>query len=75
MDSYRTLVNLQDRKLEELAHRSRLLDKLSREDVIQNMDLLGEIDKAEVAKMDKIVERIEVSKVRLDQMIMILRDF
>jgi DNA-directed RNA polymerase III subunit RPC3 len=67
--------NLQQRKVQELTRRARLLEKLSREDVIANMDLLNEIDKVEVAKMDKVIERIEISKGRLDEMIMILRDF
>lgn len=75
VDVYRTTVNLQQRKTEELLRRSRLIDKLSREDVIANMELLGEIDKAELAKMEKVIERIEVSKGRLDEMTMILRDF
>lgn len=74
-DVYRTIGNLQQRKIEELLRRSRLIDKLSREDVIENMELLGEIDKAELAKMEKVIERIEVSKGRLDEMTMILRDF
>lgn len=74
-DVYKTITNLQQRKVEELSKRTRLLDKLNRKDVIENMALLGEIDKAEVAKMDKAIERIEVSKGRLDMMVMILRDF
>ncbi|KAI9483412.1 MAG: hypothetical protein EXX96DRAFT_476829 [Benjaminiella poitrasii] len=72
---YRTIGNLQQRKEEELARRRRLIDKLSREDVIENMDLLNKIDQAEVAKMDSVVEKIEVSKSRLDDIIMIMRDF
>lgn len=72
---YKAIENLQQRKVEELLRRSRLIDKLSREDVIANMELLGEIDKAELAKMEKVIERIEVSKGRLDEMTMILRDF
>jgi DNA-directed RNA polymerase III subunit RPC3 len=48
---------------------------MNRKDVIANMDLLNEIDKAEVGNMNKIIERIEVSKARLDEMAMILRDF
>lgn len=72
---YKAITNLQIRKVEELSKRTRLIDKLNRKDVIENMALLGEIDKAEVAKMDKVIETIEVSKGRLDVMAMILRDF
>ncbi|KAF7722661.1 RNA polymerase III subunit C82 [Apophysomyces ossiformis] len=74
VDAYRTIGNLQQRKREELKIRSRLLDKLNREDVKENMDLLGEGDKAEVAQMEKVLERIEVSKKRIDEMVMVLRD-
>ncbi|KAG1149230.1 hypothetical protein G6F37_004357 [Rhizopus arrhizus] len=73
--AYKIIVNLQQRKVEELQQRSRLLEKINRKDVIANMDLLNEIDKAEVGNMNKIIERIEVSKARLDEMAMILRDF
>ncbi|KAG0748742.1 hypothetical protein G6F57_002648 [Rhizopus arrhizus] len=73
--AYKIIVNLQQRKVEELQQRSRLLEKMNRKDVIANMDLLNEIDKAEVGNMNKIIERIEVSKARLDEMAMILRDF
>ncbi|GAN01008.1 RNA polymerase iii subunit rpc82 [Mucor ambiguus] len=72
---YRTITNLQQRKNEELVRRSRLLEKLSRIDVLANMQLLNEIDKAEVSKMDTIVSRIEIAKDRLDAMLMIFRDF
>ncbi|KAI9023741.1 RNA polymerase III subunit RPC82-domain-containing protein [Phycomyces nitens] len=75
VDVYRTVANLQQRRRQELKTRSRLLEKLNRQDVKENIDLLGEGDKAEIAQMDKVLERIEVSKKRLDQMIMILRDF
>ncbi|KAI8642003.1 hypothetical protein BD408DRAFT_345036 [Parasitella parasitica] len=74
-DIYRTLANLQQRKNEELVQRSRLLEKLGRIDVLANMELLNEIDKAEVAKMENVVARMEISKGRLDAMLMILRDF
>ncbi|CAO0791294.1 unnamed protein product [Mucor circinelloides] len=74
-DIYRTITNLQQRKNEELARRSRLLEKLSRIDVLANMELLNEIDKAEVSKMENVVSRIEIAKDRLDAMLMILRDF
>lgn len=72
---YRAMSNLQQRKMTELKRHERLITKLSRKDVMANMDLLNEIDKAEAAKMDKVIERIEISKGRLDEMIMILRDF
>lgn len=73
-DIHRTITNLQQRKNEELVRRSRLLEKLGRIDVLANMELLNEIDKAEVSKMDNIVSRIEIAKDRLDAMLMILRD-
>ncbi|KAI8373043.1 uncharacterized protein BYT42DRAFT_594851 [Radiomyces spectabilis] len=75
VETYRVIGNLQQRKKEELKIRSRLLDKLNREDVKQNMDLLSEGDKAEIAQMDKVLQRLESSKMRLDEVIMILRDF
>ena len=75
VDAYRVILNIQQRKQEELKIRSRLLDKLSREDVIQNMDLLGEADKAELSQMKKVIQRLETSKKRMDDIVMIFRDF
>lgn len=74
MDTYRAIGNLQQRKKEELKIRSRLLDKLDREDVKKNMDLLSEADKAERDTMIKVIERLETSKKRLDDIILIFRD-
>ncbi|KAI8360859.1 RNA polymerase III subunit RPC82-domain-containing protein [Choanephora cucurbitarum] len=74
MNVYQTITHLQQRKIEELQRRTRLLDKLSRQDVMENMALLNEIDKVELSKMEKVIERLETSKDRLDQMIMILKD-
>lgn len=75
VDVYRAIGNIQQRKQRELDIRSRLIDKLNREDVKANMDLLSEADKREVAEMEKVLQRLETSKKRLDEIIMIFRDF
>lgn len=72
---YRAIGNIQQRKQRELDIRSRLIDKLNREDVKANMDLLSEADKREVAEMERVLQRLETSKKRLDEIIMIFRDF
>ncbi|KAI8092326.1 RNA polymerase III subunit RPC82-domain-containing protein [Gilbertella persicaria] len=75
VDAYRAICNLQQRKEYELSIRKRLIDKINRKDVVENPDLLSEGEKKEIANMDKIVERLEVAKSRIDTLIMILRDF
>ncbi|KAI8081289.1 RNA polymerase III subunit RPC82-domain-containing protein [Halteromyces radiatus] len=75
VDIYRVIGNLQQRKKEELALRERLLEKLNRQDVKENMDLLSDGDKANMENMEKVLQRLETSKNRLDAMVMILRDF
>ncbi|CAO3581394.1 unnamed protein product [Absidia cylindrospora] len=75
VDVYRVIGNLQQRKKEELSLRARLLEKLNRQDVKENMDLLSDGDKANLANMNKVLQRLETSKNRLDAMVMILRDF
>lgn len=75
VDVYRAIGNIQQRKQRELEIRSRLIDKLNREDVKANMDLLSEADKREVAEMERVLQRLETSKKRLDEIIMIFRDF
>ncbi|ORZ10425.1 hypothetical protein BCR42DRAFT_333701 [Absidia repens] len=75
VDVYRVIGNLQQRKKEELSLRARLLEKLNRQDVKENMDLLSDGDKANMANMNKVLQRLETSKNRLDAMVMILRDF
>lgn len=75
VDIYRVLGNIQQRKKHELSIRSRLLEKLNRKDVMENMDLLSDADKAEKENMEKVLTRLETSITRLDSMVMILRDF
>ncbi|CAO3612717.1 unnamed protein product [Mucor hiemalis] len=75
VDSYRVICSLQQRKERELQIRKRLIDKINRKDVLENPDLLGEGEKKEIASMDKILERLEVAKSRMDSVVMILRDF
>ncbi|KAL0140990.1 RNA polymerase III subunit RPC82-domain-containing protein [Mucor lusitanicus] len=75
VDAYRAICNLQQRKEFELSIRKRLIDKTLRKDVLENPDLLGEGEKKEIANMDKIIERLEVAKSRMDSVVMILRDF
>ncbi|KAI9475417.1 MAG: RNA polymerase III subunit RPC82-domain-containing protein [Benjaminiella poitrasii] len=75
VDCYRSIADLQQRKMYELTVRKRLIDKVNRSDVIENPDLLGEAEKKEIENMEKILERLEVSKARIDNVVMILRDF
>lgn len=75
VDSYRVICNLQQRKEYELSIRKRLIDKINRKDVLENPDLLGGGEKKEIANMEKILERLEVAKSRMDVVVMILRDF
>ena len=37
--------------------------------------MLGEGEKKEIEQMDKVLERLEVAKSRMDTVVMILRDF
>lgn len=75
MDCYRAIINLSQRKTYELKTRKRLLDKLNRKDVKENPELLGEAEREELKNTEKLVERLEISKSRIDMMVMILRDF
>ncbi|KAG1449141.1 hypothetical protein G6F46_008167 [Rhizopus delemar] len=75
VDSYRIICNLQQRKRQELKLRKRLVDKIARKDVMENPDLLGEGEKKEIEQMNKVFERLEVAKSRVDLVVMILRDF
>jgi transcription initiation factor IIE alpha subunit len=75
VDSYRIMCSLQQRKGRELEIRKRLIDKINRKDVLENPELLGEGEKKEIASMDKILERLEAAKSRMDTVVMILRDF
>ncbi|KAI8645635.1 RNA polymerase III subunit RPC82-domain-containing protein [Parasitella parasitica] len=75
VDAYRAICNLQQRKEYELSIRRRLIDKTLRRDVLENPDLLSDGEKKEIANMDKIIERLEVAKSRMDSVVMILRDF
>jgi len=75
MDVYRSIANVRQRIRHELANRQRLLDKMERKDVSENQDLLSAADKKAIDDLNKKVERLEVSEARLDEMVMIFRDF
>ncbi|RCH91642.1 RNA polymerase III subunit C82, partial [Rhizopus azygosporus] len=75
VDSYRVICNIQQRKRQELKLRQRLIEKINRKDVLENPDLLGEGEKKEIEQMNKVLERLEVAKSRMDTVVMILRDF
>ncbi|KAI8973457.1 RNA polymerase III subunit RPC82-domain-containing protein [Mycotypha africana] len=75
VDCYKTVCNLQQRKTHELKIRKTFIEKINRKDVVENPELLSEEEQKEIANIDKILERIEVSKSRVDSVIMILRDF
>ncbi|KAG2175484.1 hypothetical protein INT43_001131 [Umbelopsis isabellina] len=75
MDLYRSIANVRQRSRHELAIRQRLLAKMERKDVSANQNLLSEADKKAVEKLNKVMEKLAVSEARLDEMVMIFRDF
>jgi len=75
MDIYRSIANVRQRIRHELATRQRLLEKMERKDVSENQDLLSASDKMAIDDLNKKIERLEVSEARLDEMVMIFRDF
>jgi len=75
MDMYRSIGNVKQRIRHELATRQRLLEKMERKDVSENQDLLSAADKKAIDELNKRTERLEVSEARLDEMVMIFRDF
>ncbi|KAI9285252.1 RNA polymerase III subunit RPC82 helix-turn-helix domain-containing protein [Umbelopsis sp. AD052] len=75
IDLYRSIANVRQRIRHELATRQRLLEKMERKDVSENQDLLSAGDKKAIEELNKKVERLEVSAGRLDEMVMVYRDF
>ncbi|KAI8577106.1 hypothetical protein K450DRAFT_253690 [Umbelopsis ramanniana AG] len=75
IDLYRSIANVRQRIRVELATRQRLLEKMERKDVSENQDLLSAGDKKAIEELNKKVERLEVSAGRLDEMVMVYRDF
>ncbi|ORX92951.1 hypothetical protein K493DRAFT_262953 [Basidiobolus meristosporus CBS 931.73] len=74
-DCYQALANIRQRHSIEVKSRSKLLRKVQREDVIANPGLLTALDHAQLQLLNKVLEWLEVAELRLDAMIMILRDF
>jgi DNA-directed RNA polymerase III subunit RPC3 len=75
IDLYRSIANVRQRIRHELATRQRLLEKMERKDVSENQDLLSAGDKKAIEELNNKVERLEVSVGRLDEMVMVYRDF
>ncbi|KAI9209760.1 RNA polymerase III subunit RPC82 helix-turn-helix domain-containing protein [Polychytrium aggregatum] len=72
--SYRMLNNVKLRRKKELEDRQVLLEKIERTDVAQNLDLLSDSDKAQWGLLKKTVGLLKATELRLDELIMTLRD-
>ncbi|KAJ3087085.1 DNA-directed RNA polymerase III subunit RPC3 [Quaeritorhiza haematococci] len=74
-ECYKILTNLKHRRIKELEKRATLREKLQREDVKENPDLLSAHDKQNVEEMNRVMHMIKASEQRIDKMVMTLRDF
>lgn len=74
VDLYRTLGNIRQRKRDEVASRSRLLDKAERQDVVMNPELLSEDEREQINILNAVIARLEVAELRIDNLVLILRD-
>ncbi|KAF9585373.1 RNA polymerase III subunit C82 [Lunasporangiospora selenospora] len=72
---YHAMGNLRQRRFVERARRSVLLEKCERTDVKANDALLNAAEKAELNKLNGVLEQLEIQELRLAEMVMTLRDF
>lgn len=73
---YKTQTNLKRRKTSEIQKHAILIDKLARTDVQENMDeLLSEAEKKEMQMMERVVDMLSIAELKLNEKLMILRDF
>lgn len=73
-NSHKTIFNLKRRLKKEMNARQILLDKMKRLDVVSGQAKLTENDHKELLILEKIETKIRISEMRLESMIMILRD-
>ncbi|KAL1923241.1 uncharacterized protein VTP21DRAFT_9617 [Calcarisporiella thermophila] len=76
-DLYKTLGNLRQRRREEMTAHRRLLDKSHRTEMEgEEFGIrLSATEEQELAELGRIMERLEASEMRVDKMVMVLRDF
>ncbi|KAI8990858.1 hypothetical protein BDF20DRAFT_841224 [Mycotypha africana] len=73
---HRAIVNLQQCKEIEITMRKQVTEELTiKNDLLWNIDIPSGIQNNEIVRMEAVLEKIEVSKRRLDEMLMILQDF
>ena len=73
-NSHKTIFNLKTRYKKEITARKVLLDKMKRIDVASGQAKLTENDEKELSILKKIETKIRISEIRLEAMILILRD-
>lgn len=73
-NAYRSLANIKQRRGKELEARARLLEKTQRLDVLSGEAKLTEGDLRSIEKLNTVLSRLKAAEIRLDRMLLILRD-
>ncbi|KAJ3069813.1 DNA-directed RNA polymerase III subunit RPC3 [Podochytrium sp. JEL0797] len=74
-ETYQMIANLKIRRTKEYAAAGQLIEKIEREDIKADADLLTEGEKQSVEKFNTMMGKLRVSELRLDQALQILRDY
>lgn len=69
------MARLKERKLSVLRKGQNLFLKANRSDILEGVALLSEAEKQKIKEIEDVVMRISVQCSRLDELIMVLRDF
>ncbi|KAK5667797.1 RNA polymerase III subunit C82 [Batrachochytrium dendrobatidis] len=74
-NAYKTLHRIKLRRTKELLDRTLLLEKTNRSDVLSGEAQLTTTDQENLAHLNTVLKKLHISEMRIDQMVMLLRDF
>jgi hypothetical protein len=74
-DILRTIHRMKEREHFEMSKRKLLLEKASRSDIISGEASLSEMEKSKLEELNLIVTKFNVQLSRLDEILMIFRDY
>lgn len=74
-DCYKVIINIKQRRRYELKKLSKLIEKSERDDVKNDPTLLNDAETYALGELKKVLNRLDISELGINKIIMTLRDF
>ncbi|KAI8618429.1 hypothetical protein BC830DRAFT_1053593, partial [Chytriomyces sp. MP71] len=75
LETYKMMANVKLRRLKEYNANGQLIEKIERSDIQADESLLTDGERQSLENFNKMMEKLRISELRLDQALLILRDY